>query len=86
MRVGETLRAEVRRDIRYRDDITLRERTLPAGNYYVAQPGSGDPGHGGLEHYIFQSLTEPLGRYIVPGEAVRRWERTGVVRMKADAT
>ncbi len=84
MRVGETLRAVVVRDITYRSGPAGNEETIPAGEYYAAQPGAGDPGHAGTVAYILQSLSDPGGHYYVPADVVRRWAEAGDIRLSEE--
>lgn len=84
MRVGETLRAVVVRDITYRGGPTGVKETIPAGEYYAAQPGAGAPGHAGTAAYVFQSLSDPGGHYYVPADVVRRRAEAGDIRLSEE--
>lgn len=84
MRVGETLRAVVVRDITYRGGPAGIEETIPAGEYYAAQPGAGAPGGAETVAYVFQSLSDPGGHYYVPADVVRRWTGAGDIRLSEE--
>lgn len=84
MRVGETLHAVVVRDITYRSGPTGVEETIPAGEYYAAQPGAGAPGRARTVAYIFQSLSDPGGHYYVPADVVRPRVEAGDIRLSEE--